>query len=68
VFVDSETKLPPGLTLKGRLIGNLEDTIVSFRFEDLKMPQSGQNPGQPPTDAAGQPAAPAQPAPASANP
>ncbi|HUQ73039.1 MAG TPA: zinc-ribbon domain-containing protein [Planctomycetaceae bacterium] len=72
VFVDKETKLPPGLTLKGRLIGNIEDTMVSFRFDDLKMPQPGQNPGQAPTEATGQPtptgqpAAPGQPAGSSA--
>jgi len=62
VFVDKETKLPPSLTLKGRLIGDIQDTTVSFRFDDLKMPQAGQNPGQAPTEAPGQPAQPGLPA------
>jgi hypothetical protein len=54
IYLDQETKLPPGLTLKGRLIGDVQDQTVSFKFDDLQMPQGGATGGQPPTET-GQP-------------
>lgn len=55
VYVDEETKLPEELTLMGRLIGNVSEESVSFKFEDLVVPPPPQNAGQNPRENPGTP-------------
>jgi predicted Zn finger-like uncharacterized protein len=60
VYIDKERKLPAGLTLKGKLIGEMHDQVVAFRFDDVSMPTQAQG-GQAPTEGQPQPGSAANP-------